>query len=455
MCNLFRNGLKPFSIHTKSCYFWDEYIYPMKKVIFIVLCFFTFSFSFIYAQSNLVPNYSFEQKIQCVTYYDQFTGYVADWTGQGGNGEALSWFTAQCNTFGFAGVPNNDFGYQYARTGNSYASISTYVSAYADYPYYSDFRNYIQVQLTEPLKAGTKYCVVWYVSLADTSKYACNDMGAYFSDSALYNGFPPMVKSNFTPQVANDPINNPLTDKINWIKISGSFVANGGEQYIVIGNFKDDSHSSIDSVGSTASMVIFPNSAAAFYYIDDVSVLEVIQAHAGKDTLICTGDKVLIGQDTAIPGVSYHWSPSAGLSNPNAAQTYASPTVTTTYTLSVVNDSMKSCGCPDSLTTDSVTVSVNNCSDNEASSVFVPDAFSPNANVNSILYVRSSSIVSMTFIVFDRWGNKIFESQNPNKGWDGTFNGTPMNTGTYIWELKATLQDGTSIEKKGNVTLMR
>lgn len=408
-----------------------------------------------YAQGNLVPNYSFEQKIQCINWGDELSGYVADWTGQGDSpGRGLSWCTGQCNSFGLAGVPNNDFGYQYAHTSISYVAMLTYFNLGDTCSACRNYRNYIQVQLTEPLKASKKYCVVWYVSLSDTSKYACNDMGAYFSDSALYDNPNNEVKSNFIPQVANDPINNPLTNKVNWTKITGNFIANGGEQYIVIGNFKTDSASSIDSVGSTASNSM-TDAMGGDYYVDDVSVLEIIQAHAGNNTLICNGDKVLIGQDTAILGVSYRWLPIAGLSNPNAAQTYASPTITTTYTLTVINDSMKSCGCPDSLTTDSITVSVNNCSAEESSSIFVPDAFSPNQNINNMLYVRGSTISSMIFIVYDRWGNNIFESQNPSVGWDGTHNGQPMTTGTYIWELKAILQDGTTINKKGNITLIR
>lgn len=87
--------------------------------------------------------------------------------------------------------------------------------------------------------------------------------------------------------------------------------------------------------------------------------------------------------------------------------------------------------------------------------IFVPTAFSPNQAVNNMLYVRSSCIASMDFFVFDRWANKVFESQNINSGWDGTYAGQPMNTGTYVWYLKATLLDGTNVEKKGNVTLVR
>ncbi len=87
--------------------------------------------------------------------------------------------------------------------------------------------------------------------------------------------------------------------------------------------------------------------------------------------------------------------------------------------------------------------------------IFVPDVFTPGGAYNNIFYVRSDCISSMDFEVFDRWGNKVFESQNINKGWDGTYNGTPMNMGTYIWVLNATLQDGSNVKRKGSVTLVR
>lgn len=431
----------------------------MKKTIFILL--YIFSFSFIYAQQNIVPNFSFEDKLRCPGQ-DDFNGFVADWTGQGSYSTGgLNYFTANCSTPALS-VPSNEMGYQNAHTGVSYAGITTYLSQYSFNPNNYDYRSYIQVMLNNPLIEGVRYCVVWYVSLSDTSMYECSDMGAYFSDSMVHYSNRNAVKSNLIPQIANDPVNNSLTDKKNWTKITGSFISAGGEHYIIIGNFKDDAHSYIDSIGSNAPPVALQLACAAFYYIDDVSVLEVMQAHAGKDTLICNRGEALIGRDTAIPGVSYHWLPTVGLSNPNAAQTYASPTRTTTYTLMVINDSMKRCGCPDSLTTDSVTVEVcidSNKNDSETTvennNVFVPTAFSPNGSANNILYVRCDCIASMDFNIFDRWGNKVFESQYSNKGWDGTHNGKPMDMGTYIWELKANLQDGTEIRRRGDVTLLR
>lgn len=88
--------------------------------------------------------------------------------------------------------------------------------------------------------------------------------------------------------------------------------------------------------------------------------------------------------------------------------------------------------------------------------LFVPDVFTPDGAYNNIFYVRGECIQSLDkFLVFDRWGNKIFESKNLNDGWNGNWGGHPMSTGTYIWYAKVTFQDGTTTEVKGNVTLLR
>jgi gliding motility-associated-like protein len=89
-------------------------------------------------------------------------------------------------------------------------------------------------------------------------------------------------------------------------------------------------------------------------------------------------------------------------------------------------------------------------------SLFIPNAFSPNKDgQNDILYVRGDCISTMDFIVYDRWGAKVFESTNINNGWDGTYKGKPMNTASFAYYLKAVLLNGTTIEKKGNVALVR
>jgi gliding motility-associated-like protein len=61
----------------------------------------------------------------------------------------------------------------------------------------------------------------------------------------------------------------------------------------------------------------------------------------------------------------------------------------------------------------------------------------------------------MDFAVFDRWGAKIFETNDKNMGWDGRYKGSPMNTGSYSYYLHATLYDGSNVDKKGSITLVR
>ena len=61
----------------------------------------------------------------------------------------------------------------------------------------------------------------------------------------------------------------------------------------------------------------------------------------------------------------------------------------------------------------------------------------------------------MNFIIFDRWGNKVFETNNNSIGWDGRYRGQAMNAGTYIYYLTALLNDGNTYTKKGNVELIR
>jgi len=234
----------------------------MKRGILIISLF--ISLQGLKAQ-NLVPNYSFEDTLKCATGYNDFAGYVANWTG------ASPWsFNFLCNGSGNGEeVPLNEVGYQYPHSGNAYAGIYTFVAPPPPArPNDSNMRDYMEVKLLDSLHSGAKYYVAFYVSLADSFKYACNDIGAYFSDSALvWTG---LAKPYLTPQVANNHSNS-LTDKINWVKVSGNFIAKGGEKYIVIGNFKKDKQSDSIFVNSPNSNTNH-NWNGSFYYVDDVIV---------------------------------------------------------------------------------------------------------------------------------------------------------------------------------------
>ncbi|MGI6291254.1 MAG: gliding motility-associated C-terminal domain-containing protein [Bacteroidales bacterium] len=145
---------------------------------------------------------------------------------------------------------------------------------------------------------------------------------------------------------------------------------------------------------------------------------------------------------------SYLWSPPEDLSTTTGVKTIATPKNTTTYTVSVTD----SFGCKE---WDTVTIFVLDviCDDPY---VFVPNAFTPNNdNNNDVLYVRGKLLTDIHFAVYDRWGEKVFETYDINIGWDGTFRGKDCSPGVYVYYLEATCLGELFYFRKGNVTLIR
>jgi gliding motility-associated-like protein len=87
---------------------------------------------------------------------------------------------------------------------------------------------------------------------------------------------------------------------------------------------------------------------------------------------------------------------------------------------------------------------------------FVPNAFTPNNNGQSDVFkIESHEISTMRLLIFNQWGQKIFESSSQQNGWDGTFNGKQQPVGVYVYALTMTLLDGTVVNKKGTINLIR
>jgi len=183
----------------------------------------------------------------------------------------------------------------------------------------------------------------------------------------------------------------------------------------------------------------------------DTLVLNVIAGVASYsvccNATVSSGTPVQLNA-TYATGSSYYavegWYPPTGLSCTNCPNPIATVDSTTKYIVTFINTFT---GCT---VEDSITIDILNCN------VFVPNVFSPNADgVNDYLYVRSLCVKSMDFSVFDRWGNKLFETQHQSQPWDGTYKGKKMEVGTYMWYLTALLSDGTHVTKSGDVTLVR
>lgn len=193
--------------------------------------------------------------------------------------------------------------------------------------------------------------------------------------------------------------------------------------------------------GCTAS-VVFPT-----VNVTNVSVnAEII----GPDTLFTDQTTTLL----ATPGgngnvISFEWTPAGTLTSPNAPQTVASPKEPTTYVVTVTTDD----GC---VAIDSVRVHYrqNACI---SPFVFIPKAFTPNHDdKNDFFIVRADGMTELKMIIWNRWGEIVYETYDPNdQGWDGTYKGKEATADSFAWYVLLTCGNGDIYEDKGNVTILK
>lgn len=221
----------------------------------INIIFFIILFKTNWGQVNLVPNPSFEDYNACPLFFSEL--FKCDlWLSPNTNTPD---YYHECNTQPpniSPDIPNNMLGNQYARSGFAYSGIYLFENI-------SNRREYLGVMLTDTLMSEKKYCVRAYISCADLMIYSSDNFGFFFSDTLVFQN--DLFNLSFTPQVAN-LTGNFLDDKINWVEISGEFIAQGGEQYLYIGNFNPDS--ATDTVNLNDGSTWY----GAYVYIDDVSV---------------------------------------------------------------------------------------------------------------------------------------------------------------------------------------
>lgn len=244
-------------------------------------------------------------------------------------------------------------------------------------------------------------------------------------------------------------------------------------------------------------------------------------------SLVCPQDSVLLNPDP-IPGVSYSWSPSDGLSDPNTASPMALPDQSTTYEVTVedqfgctftdevffeiveteplldgfilpdtifegdtaqifttqnpnyiyqweFDESLSDLTIPDPLAypleTTTYTLSItndDNCTNTiqlllvvvprvcDEPNLFLPNAFTPNGDgENDVLRLMGNGIDEMHLVIYNRWGQKVFESFDQSIGWDGTFKGEKLPPDAYGFYLRALCFNQEEYYKQGNITLLR
>ncbi|MFM9027326.1 MAG: gliding motility-associated C-terminal domain-containing protein, partial [Bacteroidota bacterium] len=139
-------------------------------------------------------------------------------------------------------------------------------------------------------------------------------------------------------------------------------------------------------------------------------------------TTVNVGDSV---QLTANGATSYSWTPSAGLSCTDCPSPVAAPSQTTTYQVTGSDTN----GC-------TATASLTIILDVRCNELFVPNIFSPDGEgpqENERLCVLSNCIESVDFAIYDRWGQLIFQTNDPQGCWDGRKDGKEVMTGVYAY----------------------
>lgn len=473
------------------------------KIKTIVLGTLLFLTTYCSRAQNLIDNASFEDMLACpggtfsgIPNPSQGPLFLTNWYAP--NAGTSDYYNV-CSTDTLFQVPNNFSGHQTPRTGTGYVGIII-----------SEMGNeYVESELNTPMINGHKYFVSYWTVVADRSPAAADQFGAYFSSNVI--DLPNNTLLNqFTPQVASSA-GLPYVDSIAWAKVSGTFVANGGERWMSIGVFKEWDSLTLAPFIEDGGFGF----GQLYYYIDDVCVLDMDGPAANvtvHDTTLCPNPSVKL--DARAGMEAYAWNDG----NTAASRQITQPGVywvksVQLNTCSIVVDTFKVTGGPSEIklnigndtilcagksvrldatdenfnrynwsngdTTSSITVSTpgsyfvsasgncfkgadtievkagNNCN----LCLFVPNAFSPNNDgLNDVMMVNAICPVGFFQLnIYNRYGEKVFGSTNPTAGWNGEYKGKPSDVGTYFYHIKyqsKTGADNAILELKGELALI-
>ena len=477
----------------------------MNKLILISILLFAYSCA---VSQNLVPNNGFDTYTNCPITSGQFN-LTPPWSALSNTISSPDYFNA-CVTAGTQDVPANNYGYQQPVSNSGYYGLITYFE-------HNEIREYLSVPLISPLVTGKTYTIGFYVSLSDNFKFASDHIGTYLSIGALV-GSGGGQPEPYIPQLDNNT-GSIISDTTNWTLITGTYTALGGEDHLTIGNFSDDANTQFLVINSSSSLEY------AYYYLDEVFVV-LLSPYITGNNMICIGDSVTL---LATNDTQYTWADSLGSVLSTDSVLTVAPLETTTYyiygsidtveftvyvnpyptiqvspasitivqgsstdltasgvvgyewstgdttaTITVSLDSTTtywvtgtdSHGCVDSI---SVTVTTTRY----ANVVYLPNVFSPaveNGGDNKTLQVFGSNITEINLSIYDRWGEKVYESTDGSEsirsdgkccaygiGWDGSWknNGTKLNVATFAYILKGKFSDGEEFDKHGNITLIK
>ena len=400
------------------------------------------------------------------------------------------------NGTGYAKIPvNGNMGEIYAYKGDAIAAIMVWSRAEVN------FREYLSVPLSRPLQVGRKYKFTVQVSNGRKDNgqhggYGIDSLGMVFSEEALVQNQAEVVSPQHVIYIDQVLYNE------DWTLLEIEFEADRPARFLTIGNFKDDDHTNwygfssygneayyflddlnlslieedyyiegknricqneevqliaygltnvrwVDSLQSTKvltfgdTLVHSPRVSTTYLAIGTyntarhrVEVDEVPDLNLGTDTVICEGDFIIL----SLPDVSgtIKWS------DGDTARRKIIDAIGM-YSVRMEN----SCG----VFTDSISVETEQC----VCKLYVPNSFTPNAdNLNDgFRTVSNCEVTSFNMSIYSRWGELIFETNDPSQSWDGSHRIKEQSTDSFVYKVSYGFRDGSEQTVRGMIRLVR
>lgn len=189
--------------------------------------------------------------------------YAKGWSSP--TGKKADLFSESAPVESTVSTPKNYAGEQMALSGSNYAGVRWW--SYQN----KEPRTYLQTKLKYKMKKDSLYCVRFYVSLADLSKYATGELGAWFGKDKVEKEEPASLTFDVTVPAVRTKVYN---DMFSWQGVCGTYESKGNEEWMIIGNFaateKTLNEKAKRPKGETRQQVF-----SAYYYIDNVEVTPV------------------------------------------------------------------------------------------------------------------------------------------------------------------------------------
>ncbi len=294
-------------------------------------------------------------------------------------------------------------------------------------------------------------CAVDYQNVCGSNNLTTTIYSQPASLSVITNTSPnpeSVVNTSANNICSSSPITYTLSAQTNATILSYQWQLNGlntgANSSTYINNHPED--------GDKVNCIVTTNTigCSSPYIYSDTSIMSVatnpVITLSPTDTTLNAGETITM--NTVISGNynSYSWTPTTGLSNPYSLQPTTIPlTTNSTYQLNVSYGNNCS-------VSKSVIINVKN----PIIGIFIPNSFTPNGDgINDVFRIPPGITFNLSELsIYDRWGNKVFSTNNINTGWDGSFNGTKCAPGSYIYII--TGSDATAKKTmKGNLLLLR